>query len=408
MDHSVFYFPYGNFQNTQAPLLKIAALYFDKLNILDPLKASGGTVGPGVVEKDVALLEKAGILGRIDPKDVLHRYEDAISEAIRADLRDPQFVELCESSDRQMWTVALAKVPRDIRDDPKFQPMDQAMQRLMGRWRKEVPSNYERHAAILDKGYAEVGVSTPVYDEYREIRGEDIEYRYADYAIPVGESIMVNHALFAGLLHTEATPLTDDPFHNRVLDLKIRRAREIPEVREVLEDRIRQRRLRASAVAWTALRDTDLQLPAMSPELPLEVILERRENSKELERTRDALAMLAQQIRENPWSEEFAEDLEYQTIPQIEKQLQETRRARDTWIESKRGRLALKGTGIALGAAATTISLVLTPTPLLPVPIFIALLGLAGTAIIPSLELVQEWREGQRAMTENGLHYLLR
>jgi hypothetical protein len=286
--------------------------------------------------------------------------------------------------------------------------MDQAMQRLMGRWRKEVPSNYERHAAILDKGYAEVGVSTPVYDEYREIRGEDIEYRYADYAIPVGESIMVNHALFAGLLHTEATPLTDDPFHNRVLDLKIRRAREIPEVREVLEDRIRQRRLRASAVAWTALRDTDLQLPAMSPELPLEVILERRENSKELERTRDALAMLAQQIRENPWSEEFAEDLEYQTIPQIEKQLQETRRARDTWIESKRGRLALKGTGIALGAAATTISLVLTPTPLLPVPIFIALLGLAGTAIIPSLELVQEWREGQRAMTENGLHYLLR
>jgi hypothetical protein len=408
MDHSIFYYPYGNFQDTQALLLKVAALYFDKLNILDPLKASGGRVGSGVVEKDVELLENANILERIEPEEVLQEYEDAITEAIRADLRDPEFVELCESSNRQMWTVALAKVPRDLRDDPKFQPMDQAMQRLMGRWREEVPSDYERHAAVHEKGYAEVGISTPTYDEYREIRGKDVEYRYADYALPLGEAIMVNHALFAGLLHTEATPLTDDPFHNRVLDLKIKRAREIPEVREVLEDRIRQRRLRANAVAWTALRDTDLQLPAMSPELPLEVILEHRgEHSSELERTREALAKLARRIREDPWSEEFAEDLEYQTIPDIEKQLEEARRARDAWIKSKRGRLALKGTGIGLGAAAATVSLLLSPTPLLPIPIIIGLLGLTGSAMIPGLELMQDWREGQGAVTENGLHYLI-
>lgn len=51
-EHSIFYYPYASFTDAQAPLLKAAALYFDKLYILDPEKASGGIIGAARVAKD--------------------------------------------------------------------------------------------------------------------------------------------------------------------------------------------------------------------------------------------------------------------------------------------------------------------------------------------------------------------
>ena len=39
-EHRLFYYPYASFTNQQLPLLKVAALYFDKLVILDPVGAS--------------------------------------------------------------------------------------------------------------------------------------------------------------------------------------------------------------------------------------------------------------------------------------------------------------------------------------------------------------------------------
>ena len=43
----------------------------DKLFILDPLKASWATIGPGEQERDLRLLESEGILERIAPEEVL-------------------------------------------------------------------------------------------------------------------------------------------------------------------------------------------------------------------------------------------------------------------------------------------------------------------------------------------------
>ena len=40
-EHNLFYYPYASFTNQQLPLLKVAALYFDKLVILDPVGGSG-------------------------------------------------------------------------------------------------------------------------------------------------------------------------------------------------------------------------------------------------------------------------------------------------------------------------------------------------------------------------------
>jgi hypothetical protein len=39
-EHNLFYYPYASFTNAQLPLLKVAALWFDKLVILDPVGAS--------------------------------------------------------------------------------------------------------------------------------------------------------------------------------------------------------------------------------------------------------------------------------------------------------------------------------------------------------------------------------
>ena len=87
---------------------------------------------------------------------------------------------------------------------------------------------------------------------------------------------MLNHALFAGLLFSNATPLTDDPFHNQVLDLKMRRASQIPAVRQAMEDRPRSRQAKADQLVATALQDSQLRLPALDPKTPMEKVLTYR------------------------------------------------------------------------------------------------------------------------------------
>ena len=93
--HSVFYYPYASLGAEQSLLLKAAALYFDKLFILDPLKASWATIGPGERESDLQLLESEGILQRVAPEDVLLRNDKTIADAIERDLADPEFMNLC-------------------------------------------------------------------------------------------------------------------------------------------------------------------------------------------------------------------------------------------------------------------------------------------------------------------------
>ena len=52
---------------------------------------------------------------------------------VRADMEDPEFFRLCERSNLgDRWNLALAKVPKGIREDPRFKRSDVAMQRLMG------------------------------------------------------------------------------------------------------------------------------------------------------------------------------------------------------------------------------------------------------------------------------------
>ncbi|WP_448544493.1 hypothetical protein [Roseiflexus sp.] len=64
IEHTLFYYyPYVSFMNTQLPLMKVVALWFDKLVILDPVSASWDTIGADHVPRDAArLLQSVGIL----------------------------------------------------------------------------------------------------------------------------------------------------------------------------------------------------------------------------------------------------------------------------------------------------------------------------------------------------------
>jgi hypothetical protein len=413
--HTIFYYPYGSFQDAQAPLLKATAVYFDKLYILDPEKATGGSIGIGEVNNDIKLLEQKGLLERVAPEEVLHAdtIEHAIAEAVRADVRDTKFIELCESSGRaHYWTLALAKVPHDLRNDPKFQPLDASMKNLLGGlpsalgYTKKVSSQiYDETewAQALSEGYPTETVIEPlikVYDEVRASSGQKIEYRYAEYPLVLGEAIMVNHALFASLLHKGATPLTDDPFHHEVLKLKMKRARSIPAIRQLLEDRA----AKENVLALSTLTDTQLNLPSLSPQLHLDDILEYREkHAGELQQARERMAWLARQLEQTPWTKAFEAEIEHKAIPGIAKELGEVKKARDSWLNSKRGSLALKAAGITVGVASTIVSLIVTPSPLLPVT-----LGLVGSALIPGLGVFQDWIQGKKEAGANGLHYFLK
>jgi hypothetical protein len=55
-ERNLFYYPCASFTNAQLPLLKVAALYFDKLVLLDPVGASWDTVGADHVACDAVRL----------------------------------------------------------------------------------------------------------------------------------------------------------------------------------------------------------------------------------------------------------------------------------------------------------------------------------------------------------------
>lgn len=101
ISYNLCYYPYASFTNAQLPLLKVAALWFDRLVILYPVAASWDTIGADHVARDaVRQLRDAGILEIVTPATVLAKYEAPIADAIRRDMADCEFLELCEAQSR--------------------------------------------------------------------------------------------------------------------------------------------------------------------------------------------------------------------------------------------------------------------------------------------------------------------
>jgi hypothetical protein len=382
-EHSIFYYPYGSFGEQQSPLLKAAALYFDKLYMLDPFKASWDAMGAGWQAHDLQLLEQEGILVRVTPEEVLRDHEPAIVDAIRADLEDQEFLRLCnERGPSRGWTLALAKVPEAIRNDPRYEPLERSMQRLF-------------RGDDLAGSYGEARGTA--YDEYRESPIGTMEYRYRDYPLDVGEAIMLNHALYASLLVAGATPLTDDQFHHRVFTYKIERALRRPELRDTLDARTRLRQFKADRLAAEAL--TDVPLGIVPTTMPVAEILEyRSKNQAALSYARDRLAWIAREISEQPWTDDFQQELESVTIPKLKGELAPVTRS---WTDY------LAVAGVVAGGAALVVDIMLNPVPITPLPVAALALGALKDVVIPGGQAVSASAPGEKRQA-NGLHYFLK
>lgn len=406
--HNLFYYPYASFTNEQLSLLKVAALYFDKLTMLDPVGASWATVGAHHVARDaIKLLKNAGILEVVTPADVLAKYSDALAEAVRRDMADREFLELCDgqiqATGKQRWTLSLAKVPQQLQTD-------RAMRRLMGDFAREVAKNsgqFREQAGGNASEYLEYAEGGRAYDEYREGYGGNVEYRYADFPLALGEAIMMNHALFTGLLHSGATPITDDPFHSQVLVHKLQPMTQEPTIRQAIAGRAAQRKLKAEALAAAALSDAQVKLPILHPAVPLAEVLEyRQKNPDNLARVRETLGLMVRRIEAEPWSADFAQEIETKTVPELIGQLADAARARDEWLGTATTKSWLKAAGIAVGAASAVLAVVTAPVT--PVALAIAGLGIVSGSAIPGAEWLLDWRDGKKTIQDNGLHYLLR
>lgn len=379
IEQNVFYYPYATLGDKQLTMLKAIALYFDKLYILDPLKASWAGIGSGQYENDIRLLEHEGILQRIAPEDVMHKYEQSIAQAIRNDLNDDEFKRLCNDASNGSWTLALAKVPADIRNDPNFQPIDRSMQNIL----QNVGTDYNEEFSGL----------SPVYDEYRETYDGVIEYRYADYPFSVGEAIMLNHALVGSLLHTDAVPLTDGPVHSGLLNYKLQKAQQIPEIRDVLEQRQSQHQFAHASATIQAL--TDLELGVIPADLSLEKIIRyRQDNQDELAQVREKLSWLVREIKQQPWTKEFDDEIYHKLIPELRKSLLPAQESWTNWV--KLSSIALGGAAVALGVFAS---------PLTPVAVGVAGLTLTKDIGLGGFDWYKDWKSGKN---QNGLHYLMK
>ena len=126
--HNLFYYPYAAFTNSQLPLLKVAAVWFDKLVILDPVGASWDTVGADHIARDaVRQLKDAGIFEIVTPAKVLAKYVQPIAEAIRRDMGDQEFIDLCDAHGRtsgmQFWMLSQIKIPKEFDTDQTIREM---------------------------------------------------------------------------------------------------------------------------------------------------------------------------------------------------------------------------------------------------------------------------------------------
>jgi len=417
--HSLFYYPYATFRADQVALLQAAALYFDKLYILDPWEASSerdvDRREPALIAPGAELLASNGILELIKPSAVLGRFEQPMVDAIHRDLGDRDFVELCRrESGARSWSLALAKVPESLETGERGAE-DKAMQRILRGPHGKVENPLGRFeygegdplSVVIDEGErwgqaqreAEAKAATDVYDEvwYEDVWGETsrtIEYRAASYPVEVGESIMLNHAIFASLGLTGATPVTDDRFHQQALTHKLQRALTSPGVAEFVD----ADSVRANMLALAALTDAELERPAMAVEIPLEQVLAYRESHRpELDAAREAIAWLAREIEPAPLDGNFAETIKRKSIPEVRKKLKEAEAAQRSWLKKRKGAL-YKLTGLSAGQLAAVIGLAFAAMP----PLAVAAAGIAGAvaAGAGALPAIQTLRRGSRDQAE--------
>ncbi|MCP9463225.1 MAG: hypothetical protein NNA25_00320 [Nitrospira sp.] len=107
--HNLFYHPSASFTNAQRPLLNVAALWFEKLVLLDPVGASWDTVGADHIAREtVRLLNGAGSQGEVAVNN---------SEARSPSMGVNLFSDLIDALGKTGgWLKSTASLPKSERD----------------------------------------------------------------------------------------------------------------------------------------------------------------------------------------------------------------------------------------------------------------------------------------------------
>jgi hypothetical protein len=83
-------------------------------------------------------------------------------------------------------------------------------------------AQYRGRAGENPSEYYEYAETGQAYDEYCEGYEADVEYRYADFPLALGQAIMMNHACSRACSIGIRARARDDPFHNNGLHYLLR------------------------------------------------------------------------------------------------------------------------------------------------------------------------------------------
>lgn len=282
---------------------KTALLYFDKIALIDPyLGSCEWSTGFDDLIADIHTLIKEQIVELIDPAKVFSRFGNEIMDGVIQDLHDPDYLSLCEPFIYSQWVLESGKLPNNHADKwlqylleniPKL-----ACQSIVHNIRNQYLRHFDERKMYFYGG-VERELDKEISHLFKEIFYD--ERRVLMLPFPVGESILVGHAL-AAVAHGEFIPFCNDRTHLDVLKVKIRRHSNNRAFKAVLHEYGYLKDVKESILAQDVLTET---VPSLE-QVPIKTLLRfREEKADELENFRIEMRKLVTEIESDPWDSDF-------------------------------------------------------------------------------------------------------
>jgi hypothetical protein len=232
------------------------------------------------------------------------------------------------------------------------------------------------------------------YEEIREV-SERRDRQYRDYRqvtmpFPVGESIMINHALCASDCF-KLIPITDDSIHHDFLMFKFGRMQNSKLLKRILKDYRFIKDVKNDLTAVNIISET---IPALNGASLSDLLEFRDENKDCLERFRIEMAKLATEIETNFWDTDFHKKIVDAVDSKVKPSIQNLKDS----VESTKARLARifkKGVTIAPLPVVASVA-----------PGCIPELALVASAGIFALDEYLENQKRKKTRRKNGFAYL--
>jgi hypothetical protein len=415
--HNIFYYPYASIEDVG--MLKRALLYFDKIVLLDPSRATTEdlTLKPST-EWDCAVGKLgSAIIERIEPHENIGDDYKVIADNVQQDLDSEEFWDLCGPYCTSQWLIASSKIPDDFERDTRLRQLLIGLPNYVQSAPHAMPAILEamkerrfvEERVPLREALREVGPGfgpdrqhayrslAQVAEERAQIADQPLEYRLVPLPFPIGESLMVNHVLRIMEQRPDVVPFTDDKLHDQFLRWKYTQLAQRRVTRSLLQDADLIRR--TAQANLTAVRVLTFELPDMT-QASFDQILELREHRQpELEAFRTRMQKLAADIERNYWEDSFAAEVARCVAQEIDPELNSVKASFASLKGAKWRWLTDAGTGLM---SLSSTPLVFSVLPGMPIGLIIALAG--G---MYALDSFLDTRKAKAEHRRNGVTFLL-